>query len=154
MEARIYAEDPLKGFLPSVGHLLHYTEPQGVRVDSGVVEGDEIPVFYDPIISKVVAHGDTREIAINQLKAALEEYVIRGVGHNANFCRDVLSDKQFMKGTYTTAFIPQTYPEGFKNARLDEADLRNLAEISSFVFRTKNKLDSNQSVHYIVQLRD
>ena len=125
-----------------------------MRVDSGVDEGDEIPIFYDPIISKVVAHAENRELAIAKLNAALEEYVIRGVGHNTNFCRDILKDQNFKSGNYNTGFIEKTYPEGFKFSTLQDADLRHLAEVAAVLFRTREKLDPTKDCHFVVELRD
>ncbi|CAM9235249.1 unnamed protein product [Hapterophycus canaliculatus] len=130
IEARVYAEDPFRKFLPSTGPLVTYREPEvtaegdggaanggasgggGVRVDSGVVEGSEVSMFYDPMISKLIAHGDTREVALERLGSALDEYVIEGLGHNVPFLRDVVRNKAFVEGNYSTSFIEKHYPEG------------------------------------------
>lgn len=80
--------------------------------------------------------------------------MIRGVGHNMNFCRDVLSDPKFESGNYTTKFIEETYPEGYKVTRLAESDLRHLAEVGAFLFRAKEKKPSSELLHYVVHLRD
>mmetsp|Transcript_3596 Transcript_3596/g.2178 ORF Transcript_3596/g.2178 Transcript_3596/m.2178 type:complete len:149 (+) Transcript_3596:724-1170(+) len=143
IESRVYAEDPIKGFLPSVGHLLKYREPKDVRVDTGVREGDEIPIYYDPIISKVVSHGANRDQAIVKLRNALENYVIRGVDHNINFVIDVLKDPKFNSGKYTTKFVEETYPDGFSGARIEDYEMRHLAEITAFSFRNYKKKDPN-----------
>ena len=115
MEARVYAEDPSRGFLPSIGRLTRYQEPsgEGVRVDSGIAEGGEISMFYDPMIAKLITHGKTREEAIYRLADALDSYVIDGLGHNRQFLRHVCDNKAFRKGDMTTGFIGEVYPEGF-----------------------------------------
>ena len=115
MEARVYAEDPSKGFLPSIGQLVRYQEPSGVgvRTDSGVAEGDTISMFYDPMIAKLIAHGATRDEAINRLADALDAYVIEGVGHNRQFLRHVCDHTDFRAGHITTGFIAEHYPNGY-----------------------------------------
>ena len=115
VEARVYAEDPSRGFLPSIGRLERYAEPvgEGVRVDSGIAEGGEISMFYDPMIAKLVGHGRTRGEAIDRLAGALDRYVIEGPGHNRQFLRHVCDHKRFRKGDMTTAFIAEEYPQGY-----------------------------------------
>jgi len=115
MEARVYAEDPSRGFLPSIGRLTRYQEPsgEGVRVDSGIAVGGEISMFYDPMIAKLITHGKTRDQAIDRLSDALDSYVIDGLGHNRQFLRHVCDNKAFRKGDMTTGFIGDVYPEGF-----------------------------------------
>jgi len=109
MEARVYAEDPESGFTPSPGRLAAYREPSGpfVRVDSGYYEGAEIPVYYDPLIMKVVCWGSTREEARRRLLAAIEETVIEGVRTNLAFLHLVLSDEAFVKGDYSTRIVEE-----------------------------------------------
>ena len=115
MEARVYAEDPSRGFLPSIGRLTRYQEPEGegVRVDSGIAEGGEISMFYDPMIAKLITHGQTREEAIDRLAEALDGYVIDGLGHNRQFLRHVCDNADFRAGNMTTGFIGEVYPEGY-----------------------------------------
>lgn len=116
LEARIYAEDPLRGFLPSIGRLVQYqAPPEGrfVRVDSGVQEGGEVSMYYDPMIAKLVAWNINREHAINGLGAALNEFYIRGVSHNIEFLTALLKHPRFIKGDLSTNFIAEEYPEGF-----------------------------------------
>jgi acetyl-CoA carboxylase biotin carboxylase subunit len=107
IECRVYAEDPANGFLPSIGRLQHVVEPQapGVRVDSGVRRGDEITVHYDPMIAKLIAHGQDRADALRKMDVALSQYVILGVTTNVQFLRDVIRHPAFAAGTATTAFI-------------------------------------------------
>jgi len=116
LEARVYAEDPLRGFLPSIGRLAYYREPaqsDQVRVDSGVVEGSEISMYYDPMIAKLCTHAPDRNTAIDIMQAALDAYYVRGVNHNMAFLGDVMSKDRFRTGDLTTDFIEVEYPDGF-----------------------------------------
>ena len=115
MEARVYAEDPSRGFLPSIGKLERYQEPvgEGIRVDSGIAEGGEISMFYDPMISKLITYAPTRLEAIDRLAEALDAYVIEGLGHNRQFLRHVCDNAAFRKGDMTTGFIGEVYPDGY-----------------------------------------
>jgi propionyl-CoA carboxylase alpha chain len=115
MEARVYAEDPSRGFLPSIGKLQRYQEPsgKGIRVDSGIAEGSEISMYYDPMISKLIAYGKNRTEAIDRLANALDGYVIEGPGNNRQFLRHVCDNAKFRKGNITTGFIGEVYPNGF-----------------------------------------
>jgi acetyl/propionyl-CoA carboxylase alpha subunit len=107
IEARVYAEDPEHGFLPQAGKLLLYREPRmpGVRIDSGVREGDEIPVHYDPLIAKVIAHAETRELAIARLIAALRAFPVLGIITNIPFLIRVLEHPRFHAGEIHTGFL-------------------------------------------------
>ncbi|KAJ2057129.1 hypothetical protein GGI17_005825 [Coemansia sp. S146] len=131
IEARVYAEDPEK-FLPSIGTLARYREPiagpsEKVRCDSGVAEGSEISVYYDPMISKLSAHGPTRNAAIAALSRALDRYLITGVTHNIPLLRDVVASPAFAAGRTSTSFLAEHYPHGFKGHRLDERSAPQLA---------------------------
>ncbi len=134
MECRIYAEDPYKNFgMPSIGRLDSYLEPNhipGVRCDSGIAEGSEISMYYDPMICKLTSHGKNRHEAIDIAVKALDSYVIRGVAHNIPLLRDILREPVFNSGTFTTNYLPETYPEGFKGVKLTEDDIKNIASIS------------------------
>ena len=107
IEARIYAEDPAQGFLPQAGRLTRYREPRrpGVRVDSGVVEGGEVPIHYDPMIAKVIATAETRDLAIARLSAALRELEIAGIKTNRSFLLKILESDAFRDGAIDTAFL-------------------------------------------------
>jgi propionyl-CoA carboxylase alpha chain len=115
IEARIYAEDPLRNFLPSIGRLVRYAPPQGdgIRVDTGVFEGAEISVYYDPMIAKLVAYGASRGEAIRRIGRALDSFYIRGVSHNVAFVAAVLAKPRFAEGRLTTNFIAEEFPGGF-----------------------------------------
>jgi propionyl-CoA carboxylase alpha chain len=133
IEARVYAEDPYRGFLPSIGRLVRYRQPpatDGVRIDAGVYEGSEISMFYDPMIAKLVTHGATRAEAIGRMQEALDRYVIRGVGHNIDFLAAVMAHPRFREGRLSTGFIAEEFPQGFAGAALapeTEDALRALA---------------------------
>ena len=120
IESRIYAEDPYRGFLPSIGRLVRYEQPeegdQGdytVRNDSGVREGDEISMFYDPMIAKLCAWGETRDAAIDGMARALEDTHIQGVGHNIPFLAAVMDQPRFRSGNISTSYIKDEFPDGF-----------------------------------------
>ena len=115
VEARVYAEDPARGFLPSIGQLVRYREPagEGVRVDSGVDEGGEISMYYDPMIAKLVAHAPTREAAIDRLHLALDHYEIDGIVSNRQFLSAVLENESFRSGDLTTGFIDAEFEGDF-----------------------------------------
>lgn len=156
LESRVYAEDPFRGFLPSIGHLLKYREPKhkDIRIDTGVREGDEISMYYDPLISKTITWGKDRTAAIELMKDALDTYVIRGLGHNVSFCRDVLRQPKFVSGNYSTKFISETYPQGFKPEPLNLEQKINLAGFAS----SMKEITSKFAVHnapwapYVIKL--
>jgi propionyl-CoA carboxylase alpha chain len=120
IEARLYAEDPRRNFLPSVGRLTRYLPPQGVgiRIDSGVEEGAEISIYYDPMIAKVIGSGATREEATARLAGALDAFVIRGVSHNIGLLSAAIARPKFRAGNLSTDFIAEEFPDGFKGETL------------------------------------
>ena len=107
IECRIYAEDPENGFLPSPGRIQGLRVPQGpgVRDDSGAYEGGEVPIFYDPMISKLITWGDTRDHALQRMRRALAEYQVRGIRTTIPFFRWILADEDFKAGRFDTTFI-------------------------------------------------
>ena len=120
IESRIYAEDPYRGFLPSIGRLVRYRPPQEraadgltVRNDAGVREGDEISMFYDPMISKLSTWAPTRLAAIDAMGEALETFHIEGLGHNIPFLVAVMDEDRFRSGQLSTSYIKDEFPEGF-----------------------------------------
>eukprot|EP00051_Salpingoeca_urceolata_P027513 m.481788 g.481788 ORF g.481788 m.481788 type:complete len:706 (-) comp22328_c0_seq1:117-2234(-) len=149
VEARVYAEDPTV-FLPSTGRLSTYREPlhvPGVRCDSGIVEGSEVSMFYDPMICKLVTHAATRDEALDNMAVALDSYVIKGVTHNIPLIRDIIGQKRFREGTIDTNYIPDTYPDGFKGYNMSDEDTRKLAAVSAFLHLSRelqNQLFINQ----------
>jgi acetyl-CoA carboxylase biotin carboxylase subunit len=111
IECRVYAEDPANQFLPAIGKLLRVEEPHApnVRIDSGVVSGDSITIYYDPMIAKVIVYGTNRAQAIQRMQAALSQYLVMGVTTNIPFLRDVLDHPQFAQGQATTAMIEREF---------------------------------------------
>ncbi|RCI02855.1 hypothetical protein CU098_001747, partial [Rhizopus stolonifer] len=137
MEARVYAEDP-KLYLPSVGRLLTYQEPESVRCDSGFIEGSEMHVEYDPLICKLATHGNTRQEALRKMLSALDEYVIKGVTHNIPLLRAVFAHPRFQEGTkITTHFLAEEYPAGFKTDPLKAEQVQQLAAVSGALWLKK-----------------
>ncbi|MPY76805.1 MAG: acetyl-CoA carboxylase biotin carboxylase subunit [Alphaproteobacteria bacterium] len=125
IEARIYAEDPMRNFLPSTGRLVRYRAPaesDHVRVDSGVFEGGEISMFYDPMIAKLVAGGATRAEAIARMRDALDAFYVRGISHNIPFLASVLGHPRFVEGRLSTAFIADEYPDGLRPRPLTDCE--------------------------------
>jgi propionyl-CoA carboxylase alpha chain len=134
IESRVYAEDPYRGFLPSTGRLVRYQPPaEGthggitIRNDTGVYEGGEISMFYDPMIAKLCTHAATREKAIDAMEAALDEFRIEGIRHNIAFLNAIMHNKHFRSGKLTTAFIAEEYPDGFHGRPLDDAAKKRFA---------------------------
>mmetsp|Transcript_71327 Transcript_71327/g.201045 ORF Transcript_71327/g.201045 Transcript_71327/m.201045 type:complete len:644 (-) Transcript_71327:1711-3642(-) len=149
LEARVYAEDPFRGFLPSTGSLLDYREPEGctafnlesnVRVDSGVREGTEISTYYDPMISKLVTHGATRDECIDRMSDALNRYVILGTAgfaHNASFLADLCRHPRFRRAETPTSFIEEEYPDGFQGVQLDEQETLHAVATAAMIQATR-----------------
>lgn len=123
IETRVYAEDPYRGFLPSIGRLSVCQAPERMaRVDTGVREGAEISMFYDPMIAKLITHAPTRAEAIHAQAEALDRYLIKGISHNIDFLSAIMGHKRFQAGkTVTTGFIAEEYPDGFTGAPVDAA---------------------------------
>ena len=120
-ESRIYAEDPARGFLPSTGRIVKYEEPKaksGLTIDSGIYEGGDVSMFYDPMVAKVCTHASNRETAIDEMVEALADYNIEGIAHNGSFLQAVLSHEKFRSGEISTNFIEQEWPAGFTGAEL------------------------------------
>lgn len=136
-ESRIYAEDPSRGFLPSIGRVTEYFEPKvdgTLVIDSSVAEGREVSMYYDPMIAKVTSHAETREKAIDLMTDALAQYSIQGVAHNMSFLQAVYKHPRFVKGDISTNFIEQEYPKGFSGAELDTEAKQVCASVAVFAF--------------------
>ncbi len=142
IENRIYAEDPYRGFLPSTGRLVRYSTPvpawdgnlrgvDGVRVDSGVAEGGEVSIFYDPMIAKLVTWGKTRDEAADLQIAALDKVELEGLGHNVDFLSALMQHPRFRSGELTTGFIAEEYPDGFEGAATSDDRTRTIAAIAA-----------------------
>ncbi len=137
MESRLYAEDPYRNFLPSIGRLTRYRPPEeraddahAVRNDTGVYEGGEISMYYDPMIAKLCTWAPTRGAAIEAMRDALDGFEVEGIGHNLPFLSAVMDHPRFVSGEITTAFIEEEYPDGFQGVSPDDATLRRLAAVA------------------------
>ncbi len=138
IEARVYAEDPFRKFLPSTGRLVRYLPPQEtdvVRVDTGVYEGGEVSMYYDPMIAKLVTYGANRDRAIAHMRDALNEFYIRGVSHNISFLAALLIHPRFVTGRMTTNMIAEEYPEGFHPADIPHDEPALLIVVAGFIHR-------------------
>ena len=153
IENRVYAEDPYRGFLPSIGRLVRYDPPVdgwtddgsangrrgvamgngGVRVDDGVYEGGEVSMFYDPMIAKLVTWGETRDEAADLQVQALDAFRIEGLGHNVDFLSAIMQHPRFRSGELTTGFIAEEYPDGFQGAAASDDLKRGLAAIAGVI---------------------
>ncbi|MBV7409085.1 acetyl/propionyl/methylcrotonyl-CoA carboxylase subunit alpha [Maritimibacter sp. DP1N21-5] len=157
IENRLYAEDPYRGFLPSIGRLSRYRPPaeiaagpllaegkwQGdapegevaVRNDTGVYEGGEISMYYDPMIAKLCTWAPTRAEAIEAMRVALDSFEVEGIGHNLPFLSAVMDHPKFISGDMTTAFIAEEYPEGFEGVTLGDDYLKRIAAAAAAMYR-------------------
>ncbi|WP_305971491.1 MULTISPECIES: acetyl/propionyl/methylcrotonyl-CoA carboxylase subunit alpha [unclassified Mameliella] len=142
IENRLYAEDPYRGFLPSIGRLTRYRPPEEgplgkgiVRNDTGVYEGGEISMYYDPMIAKLCTWGETRDAAIETMRNALDSFEVEGIGHNLPFVAAVMDHPKFISGDMTTAFIAEEYPEGFEGVTLGEDELKRVAAAAAAMNR-------------------
>ena len=139
IECRINAEDPFRGFLPSIGRLVKYMPPAElpgmVRVDTGVYEGGEISMHYDSMIAKLVAHGATRDQAIARMREALNAFVIRGVSTNIPFQAALMQHPRFVAGRFNTGFIAEAYPHGFRSEDVPHDDPALLVCVAAVLHR-------------------
>ena len=144
IESRLYAEDPYRNFLPSIGRLTRYrppaegSRPDGtvVRNDTGVFEGGEISMYYDPMVAKLCTWGPDRASAIAAMATALDDFEVEGIGHNLPFLSAVMDSERFRAGRLTTAFIAEEFPDGFHGVTPDEDAARRLAAVAAVVNRT------------------
>ncbi len=138
VESRIYAEDPYRNFLPSIGRLVRYQPPEAgpaegeafVRVDSGVREGGEISMYYDPMIAKLVTHGPDRAAAVAQMGRSLDAFHIAGIEHNIPFLSALMEHPRWREGRLSTGFIDEEYPDGFQPRSADEAAERVITAVA------------------------
>jgi propionyl-CoA carboxylase alpha chain len=138
IECRINAEDPFRNFLPSTGRLVTFRPPadaQGVRVDTGVYEGGEIPMHYDSMIAKLIVHGRDRRDAIGKMRDALNAFVIRGISSNVPLQSALLAHPKFVEGDFNTGFIAEHYGKGFSSADVAHDDPLFLVALAAFVRR-------------------
>lgn len=142
IESRLYAEDPYRNFLPSIGRLTRYRPPAEikdkhsiVRNDTGVYEGGEISMYYDPMIAKLCTWAPDRAKAIEQMRIALDRFEVEGIGHNLPFLSAVMDHKKFISGKITTAFIAEEYSEGFTGVDLNDDKIKDLAACAAAMNR-------------------
>ncbi len=142
IESRLYAEDPYRGFLPSIGRLVKYRPPEEVvsadevvRNDTGVFEGGEISMYYDPMIAKLCTWGPDRATAIEHMRNALDGFELEGIGHNLPFLSAVMDHPKFTSGEMTTAFIEEEYPDGFEGVELDRDAVQRIAASAAAMHR-------------------
>jgi propionyl-CoA carboxylase alpha chain len=151
IECRINAEDPFRNFLPSTGRLVRFTPPPqnllqgqttdayGVRVDTGVQEGGEIPMYYDSMIAKLIVHGTDRQDAIDRMRAALDGFVIRGISSNIPFQAALLAHPKFLSGDYNTGFIAEHYGKGFVAEHVPHSNPDFLLALAAYMQRKSNE---------------
>lgn len=173
MESRLYAEDPYRNFLPSIGRLTRYRPPaEGdmgdgniVRNDTGVFEGGEISMYYDPMIAKLCTWGETRIEAIQTMGEALDMFELEGIGHNLPFLSAVMAHPRFQSGNITTAFIADEYPDGFQGVDLSDDEYRAIAAMAAsmmIVEETRKQalrsidlgIPERHATDYVVRLAD
>jgi acetyl-CoA carboxylase, biotin carboxylase subunit len=145
VEVRVYAEDPTNNFLPDIGKLVTYQRPQGlgVRVDDGFEEGMDIPIYYDPMISKLISYGKDREEAINRMVRAIDDYKIIGVETTLPFCKFVLQHDAFISGNFDTHFIKHYFkPEMLAKEKEDEAEIAALFGAKLMAAKKTMKIDA------------
>jgi len=138
IEARVYAEDPARGFLPSAGRLIRFVPPvesNDVRVDTGVREGDEISIHYDPMIAKLITHGATRDVAIDRMRDALDEFCIRGIAHNVGFLGALVGHGRMIVGDLSTDLVDKEHPHGFDATETAQDDPALLLAVGGVVHR-------------------
>ncbi|MEM7426019.1 MAG: acetyl/propionyl/methylcrotonyl-CoA carboxylase subunit alpha [Pseudomonadota bacterium] len=146
IESRIYAEDPFRGFLPSTGRLVRYqppaesTDDEGltVRNDTGVYEGGEISVYYDPMIAKLCTHGPDRDSATNRMSMALDEFYIEGIQHNIPFLSALMEHPRWISGELTTGFIAEEYPDGFSGVELSPGGMDVICVVAAAIDHMMN----------------
>ena len=150
IESRIYAEDPLKDFLPSIGRIIEYEEPTNfnvneiIRNDTGVSSGSDISIYYDPMISKLAVHAETRLKSIDLMINALQQYYITGVDHNIAFLISTLKNNDFKGGNISTNFIKENYPKGYSsNFGLNKSLMNKFNMAAVYVYSKLNKFKGN-----------
>ena len=139
IESRVYAEDPFRNFLPSTGRLIYYRPPDEndhVRVDTGVFEGGEVSMYYDPMIAKLVTYGANREEAIAHMRSALDRFIIRGVSCNISFLSALMAHPKFVAGNMSTNLIGDEYPDGFRPQDLPQEDPAILISVAAAMVRS------------------
>ncbi|RMH48135.1 MAG: acetyl/propionyl/methylcrotonyl-CoA carboxylase subunit alpha [Alphaproteobacteria bacterium] len=164
IECRLYAEDPYRNFLPSTGRLVRYRPPEEIRTpravirnDTGVEEGGEISMFYDPMIAKLCSWGPDRAAAIAVMRGALDAFEVEGIGHNLPFCQVVMDHPRFVAGDLSTAFIAEEFPDGFAGVVPPPAVLADLARGAAVMRRAvvaRERAISGRMAHHTAPAPD
>lgn len=162
MESRIYAEDPECGFIPSTGLITKYKEPElteNIRIDTGIYEGGEVSMFFDPMIAKLCTYGKTREEAMETMKDALGGFLISGISNNINFLQAVINHPKFQSGDISTKFIDEEYGSGFTGAELNDETSIVLLCSAAFIFLKQHQrinaigdVDSATGTRWVVRM--
>jgi acetyl-CoA carboxylase biotin carboxylase subunit len=147
MEVRVCAEDPLNNFLPDIGKLITYKRPQGagVRVDDGMEEGMSIPIYYDPMIAKLIVHGKDRQEAIERMLRAIKEYQITGIETTLSFCAFALKHEAFISGKFDTNFIQKYFTPDVLLKKQSTAEEQVAMALSAYIFETKKQAPNTES---------
>ena len=147
IECRICSENPRRGFLPSSGKIIEYQEPKkvGVRIDSGIVCGSEVSMYYDSMIAKLCTTAPTRDEAIKLMKDSLGSFIIRGISHNISFLEALISHEKFISGDIHTNFIKEQYPEGFEGAELTSGTTEIFLVAGLYIFLEESKRNNSLS---------
>ena len=145
VESRIYAEDPFRNFLPSTGRLVRYLPPDEeaadgitIRNDTGVFEGGEISIYYDPMIAKLCTHAPDRLRAIHEMARALDGFYIEGIQHNVPFLSAIMQNPRWQSGALSTGFIAEEFPDGFQGLEPDASMLGKMASVAAFLDASEN----------------
>jgi len=147
IETRIYAEDPYRDFMPSIGRVSKYCVPDHldfIRIDTGIEEGSDVSMFYDPMIAKLIAKGEDREQCIDRMLLALDQYHISGVSHNINFLSSIMQNKKYREGYTTTNFIQEQFPGGFQGEVASENE--TLMFVSVLACIHQNNIERHHTV--------
>jgi propionyl-CoA carboxylase alpha chain len=147
IETRIYAEDPYRDFMPSIGRVSKYCAPDHldfIRIDTGIEEGSDVSIFYDPMIAKLIAYGEDREQSIDRMLLALDQFHISGVSHNINFLSSIMQKKKYREGNTTTNFIQEQFPDGFQGEVASENEMLIVASVLACIHQ--NNIERYQTV--------
>ncbi len=147
IETRIYAEDPYRDFMPSIGRVSKYCAPDYldfIRIDTGIEEGSDVSMFYDPMIAKLIAYGEDREQSIDRMLLALDQFHISGVSHNINFLSSIMQKKKYREGNTTTNFIQEQFPDGFQGEVASENEMLIVASVLACIHQ--NNIERYQTV--------
>ena len=154
IESRIYAENTSRSFMPSSGRLKTFRPPKenkAIRIDTGIVEGGEVSIHYDPMIAKLISHGPTRKDAINLMSEALDQFLLKGVSNNITFLSAIMSNSRFIDGNINTDFVSEEYPNGFHAHELSIPDLELLICVVASIHHAYQERDSMISEQFSVQ---